>query len=316
MQHLKGLVTWFVVVAFSLGIALAHQDQQTGEQTQQQEVPSAPEVTVTPINESFYMISTEQPSDSTILLHIGDDGALLVDSHWSYMNDAIRATLTELTEQPVRYVINTHWHPDHTDGNENFHNTGAVLFAHENVRTRMAEGQVIEFFGFEVPPYPEDALPNVTFSDEITMHVNGEDICVFYTAPAHTDGDAVVYFPEANIVHMGDVYLHGIYPFIDTSSGGDAAGSIEVLNRALEMINEDTVVVPGHGPLSNYQELRDYRDMFVTVHDRVQQAVQDGQSLEQVIAAKPTAEFDARYNNPPFTNDAFLMTLYGVLSQQ
>lgn len=282
-------------------------------QDQEEQAPQST-ITVTQISDAFYMISTEQPGDSTVLLNLGEDGPLLVDSHWSFNHEGIQQAISQITDEPVRYVINTHWHPDHVHANALFHDDGAQLFSHDNARRRMAEGQTIEFFQEEVPPYPEAALPQVTFDSEMTLHLNGNDILAFFTAPAHTDGDIVIYFSEGNVVQMGDTFLNGTYPFLDLSSGGDAEGSLAVLERVIEVIDEDTVVVPGHGPLADYQELRDYRDMVATVLERVEEAIDEGLTLEQALEADLTEEFDDRYDNAPFTSEVFVTELYTSLT--
>ncbi len=223
---------------------------------------------------------------------IGDDGAFLVDDQYAPLTDKITAAVKAIDNQPLRFVLNTHWHSDHTGGNENLGKAGTIVVAHDNVRTRMAAGQVIEALGLTEPPAPEAALPVMTFNDTVTFHLNGEEIHAFHVPPAHTDGDSIVHFKTSNIVHMGDVFFNEMYPFIDVSSGGDVDGVIAAAELAMGMIDDQTKVIPGHGPLTDKAGLTVYRDMLKTVRDRVAAMIADGKSLEQVLAAKPTAEFE------------------------
>ena len=304
--------SWIVCVLFCLVLSFA---QVSLAQEATPEAAQEVELVTTQINDNFYVITTSNPMDSTIVVHIGEDGTLLVDSHWSFNNPMIMAAVEGITDQPVRYVIDTHWHPDHTDGNANFNAVGALLMAHHTVRTRMANGQVIELFQVEVAPYPEEALPELTFTDAVTLHVNGEAVQVLFTAAAHTDGDAIVYFPQGNVIHMGDVYIPGTYPFVDVSSGGNALGFFDVIERAVGLINPDTVVVPGHGQgLATTADLQAYLDMLRIVRDRIETGISDGLTLEDIIAQSPTAEFVATYGLTLIPGEQFVAWLYEALT--
>ncbi len=227
-------------------------------------------------------------------LAIGTEAVFVVDDQYAPLSPKILAAIAALTDRPVRFVLNTHWHGDHTGGNENMGKAGALIVAHDNVRRRMSTKQFIEFAKSEVLPSPSSALPVVTFSDTVTFHVNGDAITAIHLPAAHTDGDAVVYFRRANVIHMGDVYFRG-YPFVDVSSGGSLSGVIRGMDRILAMINDSTTVIPGHGATTNRTTMRADRDMLATVRDRVRRQVRAGASLEKIVASKPTAEFDARY---------------------
>ena len=225
----------------------------------------------------------------------GPDGVFLVDDQYAPLTEKILAAVKEIDSGPVRFLVNTHWHGDHTGGNENLGKGGTVIVAHENVRRRMSTEQVMRAFNRTVPPSPPAALPVITFPDALTFHLNGVTIEVQHHAAAHTDGDAVLWFTGKNAVHMGDTYFNGMYPFIDTGSGGTVAGMLATADAVLDRANDATKIIPGHGPLSNKAELAAYRDLLGTVRDRVAAALASGQSPEQVVAAKPTADLDATW---------------------
>ena len=248
-------------------------------------------VEATPIRAGLYLVTGR---GGNIVASSGDDGLFLVDDQYAPLTERIQAALEEITDQPVRFVINTHWHGDHVGGNENFAQAGAVIIAHENVRTRMSSDQFMAAFNRTVPAAPAKALPVVTFAEGVNLHLNGNDVRIIHVANAHTDGDALVYFRNANVLHMGDIHFNGLYPFIDLGSGGGIHGVIAAVERALELADEETVVVPGHGPLSNRAELAAYGAMLAGFRERIAALKAEGLSLEEVVAAQPTAEFDER----------------------
>ncbi|MEX2962657.1 MBL fold metallo-hydrolase [Microbulbifer sp. TYP-18] len=244
------------------------------------------------VSDNLYMLTG---AGGNMALLVGDDGAFLVDDQFAPLTDRIVAAVAEVSDKPLKFVINTHWHGDHTGGNENLGKQGALIVAHENVRKRMSADQFMETFGREVPAAPLAALPVITFTDATTFHWNGEDVRVQHVDPAHTDGDSIVRFANANAVHMGDTYFNGSYPFIDLSAGGSVDGVIAVMDRVLEQADDNTRIIPGHGTLSNKAELRAQRDLLVTLRDRVQKLIDQGMSRDEVIAAQPTKEFDQQY---------------------
>jgi glyoxylase-like metal-dependent hydrolase (beta-lactamase superfamily II) len=231
------------------------------------------------------------------------------------MTDGIQAAVKSLTDKPLRFVINTHWHGDHTGGNENLRKAGAIIVAHDNVRRRMSSEQFLAAFNQRVPAAPAGALPVVTFSDSVTFHWNGEDLRIFHVQAAHTDGDAIVHFTRANVMHMGDVYFNGMYPFIDVSTGGTISGMVEAVDLVLQQVNAETKLIPGHGPLSGVTELRAYREMLSAVETRVRTLLEQGKSREAVIAARPTADYDAKWGGGFIKPDVWVGIVYDGLAQ-
>jgi glyoxylase-like metal-dependent hydrolase (beta-lactamase superfamily II) len=250
-----------------------------------------------------------------LVVSTGADGPVLVDDQFAPLAPKIEAAVRALQDRPVRFVINTHWHGDHTGGNEPFGKAGALIVAHENVRRRMSTTQLIAAFGREVPPSPAAALPVVTFDDGVTLHWNGEEIAVEHVAPAHTDGDALVWFRKADAVHTGDTYVAGTFPLVDVSSGGSLAGIIASAERVLAQAGPETTIIPGHGPLSNAAELRAWREMLVTVQARVNAALAAGKSLEAFRAEQPLADLAPQYGKGWLDADRFLAIVFSDLSR-
>ncbi len=250
------------------------------------------QVTATHVAANVYMLTGR---GGNIGASVGDDGVFLVDDQYAPLTEKITAAVAGISDAPIRFIINTHWHEDHTGGNERMGEAGAIIVAHENVRERLNSEQFITFLERRYDPEPAAALPVITFTDAVTFHWNDDAIHLFHVARAHTDGDAVVHFREANVVHAGDVYWNGIYPFIDVSSGGTIDGMIEAADRLVELVDADTKIIPGHGPLSSVAELRTYREMLVTSRDRVAALVAEGKTRDEIVAARPMAEFDASW---------------------
>lgn len=244
---------------------------------------------------------------------VGDDAVFVIDDQYAPMAPKIAAAIKQITDKPVKFVVNTHWHGDHTGGNKAMGTAGALIVAHDNVRKRMSSDQFIKLLDWKVAPSPKLALPTVTFANDVTFHINGDEVFAFHVANAHTDGDTIVQFRKANVIHMGDTFFNGLYPFIDSSSGGNPDGVIAVANRVLALIDDNTKIIPGHGPVTNKAELKVYRDMLVTVTMRVKAMVKQGKSMKEIIAAKPSAEFDERWGKgfiPPERMIAMLVGAY------
>lgn len=257
-------------------------------------------------------------SGGNIGLSFGEDGTFIIDDQFAPLTEKIKAAIAEIakSKQPVKFVINTHWHGDHTGGNENMGKDGAIIIAHENVRKRMSAEHFNEFFKSATPPSPKAALPVVTFTEDITLHLNGDDVQIFHVNPAHTDGDAVVYFTKANIVHLGDLFFWSFYPFIDVSSGGDINGMVAAVDRILPMINDDTKIIPGHGRVAGKRELRTYREMLSSIRDTILSLVRKGKSLDEVKAAKPTIDFDNQWGGGFMSPDRFVEIVYQSLAKK
>lgn len=240
-----------------------------------------------------------------IVASVGSDGAYIIDDQYAPLSDKILAALKAIGDQPLRFVINTHWHGDHTGGNEAMGKAGAVIMAHDNVRKRM--GTAGTFRGEAREAAPDGALPVVTFADGVSLHLNGDHVHARHVARAHTDGDSLVKFENANVLHMGDIYFNGLYPFIDLESGGSIDGFLAAIRAGVEMSDADTLVVPGHGPVSNRAELAAYGDMLHGYRDAIAAMKRDGKTLQQVIDAKPTAATDERLGKA-FIKPAQLVT--------
>ena len=225
----------------------------------------------------------------------GPDGVVLIDDQFAPLSEKITAAIARLTAKPVKFILNTHWHYDHTGGNENFGKSGAIIVAHENVRKRMSSEQFIEFMRTNVPAAPQVALPLVTFASSVSFFVNGEELRAIHVAPAHTDGDAIVRFVKSDVIHMGDTYFNGMYPFIDTSSGGTVEGVIAACDRALALASNSTRIIPGHGPLSNKAELKAYRDMLSEISGRIRKMIDSGSKLEDITSSKVSADYDEKW---------------------
>ena len=222
----------------------------------------------------------------------GPDATYIIDDQYAPLTQKIEAAVRSVTGQPVKFVLNTHLHGDHTGGNENFGGRGLIIYAHDNVRTRMSKDQVIEQLKQTVPASPAAALPTVTFSDSMTLHFNGETVVVFHVAKAHTDGDAMMHFRNANVVHTGDVFIRGGFPFVDRSSGGTFRGIIAATEKLLAATDANTKYIPGHGALSDRTDVERYLKLLKTVRDRISAQIKLKKTVEQVEAADLLADLD------------------------
>ncbi|MBI1731604.1 MAG: MBL fold metallo-hydrolase [Gammaproteobacteria bacterium] len=237
---------------------------------------------------------------------VGGDGVFLIDDQYAPLTPRIKEALAAISGRPVRFVINTHWHGDHTGGNENLAREGTVVVAHDHVYERMGRENFIALFNEKVPPSPKGALPVISFNDTITFHLNGHDIHAVHVKNAHTDGDSVVHIRGANVIHAGDVWFNGMYPYIDFDSGGSLAGMIAAVDVILGMADGKTRIIPGHGPVSDRDGLAAYRKFLVDVQDRVGGLLRQGKTLEEIVAAKPLADYEPALGKGFLSTDKFL----------
>lgn len=243
----------------------------------------------------------------------GSDGTVVIDDQFAPLTERIQAAIAALGATPTKYLINTHWHGDHSGGNENFGRAGAIIMAHDHVRDRMSAEQ--SRGGRVTPASPAIALPVITWHDGITVHINGETVRTMHMPHAHTDGDSVVWFQNANVFHMGDLFFHQVtLPYIDLDSGGDARGMLAAAERVIALSNDDSVIIPGHGPLARRSDLIAYRDMLAEVIGVVQRERAAGKTLEQIVAMRPAARWDT---NPAafIRGDAFVTAVFNSLNR-
>jgi glyoxylase-like metal-dependent hydrolase (beta-lactamase superfamily II) len=268
------------------------------------------QITTQQLTDGVYMLMGQ---GGNIGLSVGEDGAFVIDDQFAPLTEKILAAIAEVTDQPVRFVFNTHWHGDHTGGNENLGEAGALIVAHENVRERMSVEQVLERIGRPVsttPASPEGALPVVTFTADVSFHINDDELHAFHVEHAHTDGDAIVHFVGANVVHMGDTFFRDRFPFIDTASGGSIDGLIAAAGRALAVMDADTQIIPGHGPLSTREDLRAYRDALKTMRDAVAELMAQGMDLAEIQAARPIQAQATAWGQDQAAEDSFVATIH------
>jgi cyclase len=240
----------------------------------------------------------------------GEDGVALIDDQYAPLTDRILAAIRTISARPVRFLINTHWHGDHTGGNENLGKAGALIFAHENVRKRMSVEQLSAFFKQKTPAAPKVALPVVTFTESVTFHLNGDEIEAFHVPPAHTDGDTVIVFRKANVIHAGDLFFNGLYPFIDLESGGSVEGVVAAADRIYALCDVKTKVIPGHGPAGTPSDLKAYRDMVAGSYAAVKALVAQGKTVDEAVAAKPTAAWDEKWGKAFIKPEAWVSILW------
>ncbi len=264
------------------------------------------------VADGVYML---RGAGGNIGISAGEDGILMIDTQFAELMEKIKSAIAEINRGPIRIVLNTHWHYDHTYGNEPLAKSGALIMAHENTRMRMKSEQTFPDFDMDIPVFPKAALPLVTFYDSLTLHFNGEEIQVIHIENAHSDGDIVIFFRKANVMQTGDIYFSVLYPFIDVSHGGSIDGVIAAADKILGIVDENTKIIPGHGPLSNREGLKKYRDMLITLRDRIQSQIEEGKTLEEVIASNPTADFDKikAQSVPP---EMFVKIVYNDLAKK
>lgn len=271
-------------------------------------------ITVSKVAGTVYML---QGAGGNIGASVGDDGIVIVDDQYAPLADRIQAALRGITDKPVRFIINTHYHPDHTGGNAYFQKQAPII-AQDNVRKRLESGGVGGNGGsihMDLKPSPQEALPIITFDHDVTVHLNGEDIRALHFPAGHTDGDSVIFFPKSNVVHMGDDFVTYGFPFIDVDAGGSIDGMIDGVEKVIAQVPPDVKIIPGHGPVSNIDDVRAYLNMLKATRDAAAHAIQQGQSLDQMKQAKlldPWKKYSGQFVN----EDVFLETLYNSLTGQ
>ena len=259
------------------------------------------ELSIVPVAGNVYMVQRPGGGGNIGVL-VGPEGVLLVDSLFAPLTDKLVAVVKQVTDEEIRFLINTHIHVDHVGGNENLAEMGVLIFAHDNTRLRFLEerSRYPRAGGSFVPQQPAMARPVVTFNDTMSFHLNGEEVQAFLAPPAHTDGDVFVYFPESDVLHLGDVYRTTSYPIIDLYNGGTLRGTIAALDKAIDIAGPDTKVIPGHGlEVVGRDELVEFRDMILDIQDQVFSMIRDGKKLAEVMAARPTAAYDAKWTDDP-----------------
>lgn len=274
---------------------------------------SKTQIKTTKITDSFY---TLEGQGGMIGILVGPDGVFMVDTQFAPLSEKIAAAIKEVTSQPIRFIVNTHVHPDHTGGNENFGKMGAVLVSRDELRNRLEEGTpAVNGVGARAP-FPPVALPLITYEGKMTFHLDGENVQLIAIPHAHTDGDTLVYFPKNNVIMTGDFYRSVGYPNIDRANGGSLNGMVEGLAEVAKIAGPDTKIIPGHGPTVTRTEVLAHRDMILSIRDKVAQLMKQGKSDKDVIAAHPTADYDAKVPMASMTADRFVGQLYAELKSQ
>lgn len=270
------------------------------------------EIQTVDVADGLYMLVGQ---GGNIGLSLGDDGAFIVDTQFAPLSEKIQAAVNAAGGGDVAFVVNTHWHGDHTGGNQNFRGGGATIMAHDNVKARMSTDQVRELPSQDIPASPPDALPNITYPGRMTFHYNGNTVNLIHVENAHTDGDTLVHFTNLNVFHMGDTFFHNLFPFVDVSSNGSIDGIIAAAEEVLSRSDGGTMIIPGHGPLATPDDLRDDLEVLRTVRDRIRSMIDQGMSEDAVFAANPTEEWNDSYGAGFMNPETFTRLVYRSLSR-
>jgi glyoxylase-like metal-dependent hydrolase (beta-lactamase superfamily II) len=277
-------------------------------------IPAAADEEVTiktvPVTDGVSMLVGQ---GGNIGLFIGEDGTFLIDDQFAPLTPKHLEAIKAAGGDVPKFLINTHYHGDHTGGNENLGKAGTLIFSHDQVRERLTVETVIKVFNMVTPPQPKAALPVVTFSSDITFHINGDTLRAFHVSNAHTDGDSVIHFQGANVIHAGDVFFNGFYPFVDVNHGGTIRGMVRAADAILALADEETKIIPGHGALGDKAQLQAYRDMLSTAYDKLSALKVKGMSVEDAVAAKPLADLEERWGGGLFKGDKWVALVYGGL---
>ncbi len=249
-----------------------------------------------------------------MMLLSGKDGNILIDDQFAPLSEKINTAIQAVSPGQVKFLFNTHYHGDHAGGNANFANKGAVIFAHENVRARLSADSTKLKFAKLTKPEPVAALPVITYSEGMNLYLNNEYVMIFHVDNAHTDGDAVFYLPQSNVLHTGDCFMKGKFPFIDRNSGGSVNGWLSAVSKILTIIDDETIIMPGHGDLANKKDYRDVRDAVMLLRDGVKKNIKSGQNLDKILAMNLTKDYDTTFGNGFIKGDALIKTIYAELS--
>jgi cyclase len=282
--------------------------------------PAAPEqdyskveIKTTDLGHKTYMLEGQ---GGNITIAVAANGVIMVDGQFAPLHDKVKAAIAAVTKQPVRFLVNTHYHGDHTGGNAGFHADGVGVVAHEYVRKRLADGTTNGLTGRKTPPAPEEGLPGKTYGKAMTLQLRGRKALLQHIVRAHTDGDTFVYFPDANVISTGDIFVQQRHPNIDFANGGSIDGMIAGVNTFIKRANDATRVVPGHGRLATRADLVEYRDMLVTARERMAKLIGEGRTEDEVLAAKPFADFDAKVGANDQASQNFMRVVYRSLKQK
>lgn len=272
------------------------------------------EVTVTSVKltDNIYMLSAK---GGNVGVFIGKDGTFVIDDQFAPLSEKLLAKIKSLGGDSPKFLVNTHFHGDHTGGNENFGKQGALIVAHDNVRERLVKGAFIKAFNANIPPAPVDALPVITFAKKMHFHLNGDELSVLHTPNAHTDGDSFIHFKKANVVHAGDIFFNGFYPFIDPEHGGSLKGVIAAVDKILAITNADSKIIPGHGPLADRKQLEAYGLMLKTAYANLLKLKNDGVSAEDAKSKNPLESLDAQWSKGMFTSNRWIEIVYPAVSK-
>ena len=297
----------FSSITFSLGLQAAHHEKEEVNYKEAQKAVTDlfgwdmknPPITIERISDHLHVLFG---NGGNILVSIGENGVLLVDDQMPEAKNVILRAIRKLGGRSVDYVINTHWHFDHAEGNNVFGPSGAQIIAQENSRYMMLNPQPINlsFIVYPQQPYPVEAVPEITYKNSMNLHLNGDRIELYHFGHAHTTGDSAVYLRNSNVLHMGDVFNMTGPPFIDADNGGSIDGIIQFCEEVLKVVNDETIVVPGHGPISTTQDLQTYIDMLIVVRDRIRSQIDEGKKLEEILASDPTKEWRDKFGEGPF----------------
>ena len=259
-------------------------------------------IKTTKVAGSVYML---EGSGGNIGVLIGNDGVILIDDQFAPLSEKIKKAIAAISDNPIKFIINTHFHGDHSDGNKIFGSEGSIIVAHENVRKRLSTDYLFEAFKQEQKAMSYEGLPKITFAESLTFNMNGETVQVIHIKNAHTDGDAAIYFKESNVLHTGDAFVRYGLPFIDDGGGGTIDGMIKGADQMLKMINDETKIIPGHGQISNKKDLLDYKNKLQTIRNRIADGIKAGKTVDQIISSDPTKEFKTGFDKVFFVQSVY-----------